>query len=130
MWAPERSGTSSHSNVWLSSCEPPGIRGQGSELAKAMNMRIGQQLGRYAGRKLTTRLTRSLPWIGGAIALVTVGKAIRRKGFVGGAMHTTLYFIPFVGGLKNMAELVRGRDFFPDKPAFAANADRRSAKQT
>jgi hypothetical protein len=35
---------------------------------------------------------------------------------VGGTLHTTLDFIPFVGGLKTLAELARGRDFFPDRP--------------
>jgi len=79
-------------------------------------MRLSQQLGRYAGRRLTRRLARSLPWLGGAVALLTIGHAIRKKGVLGGTLHTTLDFIPFVGGMKNVAELVRGRDFFPDKP--------------
>ena len=79
-------------------------------------MRIAQQLGRYAGRRMTRRLARTLPWLGGAVALVTIGSAIRRKGVVGGTLHTTLDFIPFVGGLKTFAELARGRDFFPDRP--------------
>jgi hypothetical protein len=65
---------------------------------------------------VTRRIARSLPWVGGAIALFTVGSAIRRKGLVGGTLHTALDFIPFVGGAKNMAEMVRGRDFFPDRP--------------
>jgi len=79
-------------------------------------MRLSQQLGRYAGRRLTRRLTRSLPWVGSVVVLFTIGHAIRRKGVVGGTLHTTLDFVPFVGGLKNVAELIRGRDFFPDKP--------------
>jgi hypothetical protein len=79
-------------------------------------MAVSQQLKRYAGRKLTRRLTRSIPWIGGAIALVTLGTAIRRKGFVGGTLHTALDAVPFVGGAKNLVEITRGRDFFPDRP--------------
>jgi hypothetical protein len=78
-------------------------------------MAMSKQLSRYAGRKLTRRLTRAVPWIGGAIALVTLGSAIRRKGFVGGTVHTALDFIPFVGGAKNLAEAARGRDFIPDR---------------
>jgi hypothetical protein len=78
-------------------------------------MRISQQLGRYASRRLTRRLTRTLPWVGSALALITIGGAIRRKGVLGGTLHTTLDFIPFVGGLKTLAEMARGRDFFPDK---------------
>ena len=69
----------------------------------------------YAGRKITKRLSRSLPWIGAAVALVTLGSAIRRKGFVRGLIHSGLDAIPFVGGAKNVAEAVRGRDFLPDR---------------
>jgi hypothetical protein len=69
----------------------------------------------YAGRKLARRLTRSIPYIGAVIALVTLGSAIRRKGVLGGALHSAFDAIPFVGGAKNVAEVVRGRDFFPDR---------------
>jgi hypothetical protein len=64
---------------------------------------------------MTRRLYRSVPWIGGVIALVTIGRAMRRKGFLGGAVDTVLDFIPFVGAAKNMAEVSRGRDFIPDR---------------
>jgi hypothetical protein len=64
---------------------------------------------------MTRRLYRSMPWIGSIIALVTIGRAIRRKGVFGGTVDTALDFVPFVGGAKNMAEVARGRDFFPDK---------------
>ena len=43
-------------------------------------------------------------------------RALRRKGVFRGTMDTALNFIPFVGGAKNVAEAVRGRDFFPDRP--------------
>jgi hypothetical protein len=69
----------------------------------------------YATRKLTRRLTRSIPYIGAAIAIVTIGSAIRRKGFVRGVIHSGLDAIPFVGGAKNIAEAARGRDFLPDR---------------
>jgi hypothetical protein len=74
-----------------------------------------QQLSNYAGRKIARRLGRSIPWIGAAIALLTIGSAIRRKGLLRGAIHSGLDAIPFVGGAKNLAEMARGRDFFPDK---------------
>lgn len=73
------------------------------------------QLRNYAGRKIARRLARSIPWIGAAIALVTLGSAIRRKGLFRGTLHSGLDAIPFVGGAKNLAELARGRDFLPDK---------------
>jgi hypothetical protein len=78
-------------------------------------MAIPGQIKRYAARRLTTRLYRSLPWLGSAAALLTLGGAIRRKGVLGGTLDTALNFIPFVGGAKNLAELHRGRDFIKDK---------------
>lgn len=74
------------------------------------------QLTQYASRRLTRRLSRSLPWVGGLLALATIGRAVRRKGFLGGTLDTALDFIPFVGGAKNLVEAGRGRDFIPDKP--------------
>jgi hypothetical protein len=79
-------------------------------------MAMTTQIRQYAGRKLTRRLLRSMPWIGSLVALATLGRAVRRKGFVGGTLDTALDFVPFVGGAKNLAEVGRGRDFFPDKP--------------
>jgi hypothetical protein len=78
-------------------------------------MGIRKQLSQYANRRLTRRLYRTMPWIGGVLALVTLGKAVRRKGLLGGTVDTALDFIPFVGGVKNLAEVGRGRDFIPDK---------------
>jgi hypothetical protein len=57
--------------------------------------------------------------IGGIVALVTLGSAIRRKGFLGGSLDTALDMIPFVGGAKNLAEIGRGRDFIRDKQRLA-----------
>lgn len=62
-------------------------------------------------------MSRSMPWIGAAIALLTLGGAIKRKGFFRGITHSALDAIPFVGGAKNLAEMARGRDFIADKAA-------------
>ena len=78
-------------------------------------MGIGTQLRQYGQRRMTRRLYRSAPWIGGLLALATLGSAIRRKGMFGGALDTALDFVPFVGGAKNVAEVSRGRDFIPDR---------------
>jgi len=79
-------------------------------------MAIGTQVRQYASRRLTRKLTRTIPWLGGLIALATLGAAIRRKGWLGGSADTALDMIPFVGGAKNLAEAVRGRDFIRDRP--------------
>jgi len=80
---------------------------------------VTRQLRQYAGRKMARRLTRAVPWLGGAVALLTVGAAIRRKGLLGGSVDTALDMIPFVGGAKNLVEVGRGRDFIRDKARLA-----------
>jgi putative toxin of predicted polymorphic toxin system len=102
---------------------------EGTRLAEESFMsenrqRVAKHLKQYAGRKLTRRLYRSVPWIGGVVALVTIGAAIRKKGFLGGTVDTALDMIPFVGGAKNLVEAGRGRDFIRDKPRLAAAAPR------
>ena len=83
-------------------------------------MAIQQQALKYGQRRLLQRASRSLPWIGAAIALITLGSAIRRKGFIGGTVDSALNALPFVGGMKNAAEVVRGRDFIRDRERAVA----------
>ncbi len=78
-------------------------------------MTMRRQVVQYGQRRLTRKLSRSVPWIGGLLALATLGAAMRRKGFFKGALDTALDFTPFVGGVKNVAEVARGRDFIRDK---------------
>ena len=78
-------------------------------------MTIQQQALRYGQRRTTGRLGRALPWIGTAIALAAFASQVRRKGLVRGAADTALNAMPVVGALKSLAEMARGRDFFPDK---------------
>ena len=66
-------------------------------------------------RRATLKLTRAIRWLGAAIALLTLGGAIRRKGWFGGSLDTALDFTPLVGTLKNVAEVGRGRDFIQDR---------------
>jgi hypothetical protein len=60
-----------------------------------------------------------LPWVGYAVAVATVWGAMRRKGVIRGALDTGLNATPFVGPLKDVAERMRGREFFPDRVATA-----------
>jgi hypothetical protein len=64
---------------------------------------------------MARRLLRAAPWVGSLVALATLGAAIRRKGALRGTADTVLDFIPFVGGVKNAAEVVRGRDLLRDR---------------
>jgi len=85
------------------------------DLLMAHDVNVTKQLRWYAGRRVTRHLVRAVPWIGGIIAFATLRSAIRRKGFVGGSLHTALDMIPYVGSVKNLAEAGRGRDFIRDK---------------
>jgi hypothetical protein len=85
-------------------------------------MRIGQKLTRWGGARLSRRLRRSIPILGTAIAAATIFSTVRRKGVVSGTLDTGLNAMPFVGALKNGVEILRGRDFFPDRYTATANA--------
>lgn len=78
-------------------------------------MTVTRQAVQYAQRRITRKLLRAVPFLGAVVALVTLGSAIRRKGLVGGTVDTALDFIPGVSGVKNAAEIVRGRDLIADR---------------
>lgn len=78
-------------------------------------MSITSQAVQYGQRRIARKMLRSVPWLGGIVAIATLGVAIRRKGLFGGVIDTALDFIPFVGGMKNAAEIVRGSDLISDK---------------
>jgi hypothetical protein len=79
------------------------------------DMSITGQIVQYGQRRVARKMLRAMPWLGGLVALATLGAAMRRKGAVRGTVDTALDFIPFVGGVKNAAEIVRGRDFIRDR---------------
>ena len=78
-------------------------------------MAVQQQALRYGQQRVMRRLSRSVPWIGAAVALLTLASTIRRKGMLGGTVDCALNAIPFVGAVKNTCEVVRGRDFIRDR---------------
>jgi hypothetical protein len=78
-------------------------------------MNIRDKLVRYGGVKLSQRLKKSLPIVGTVIAVATIAATIRRKGVISGTLDTGLNAVPLVGAVKNAAEILRGRDFFPDR---------------
>jgi hypothetical protein len=77
--------------------------------------RMTSKLARWGSARLSRRVARSLPWVGAAIAIATVASTMRRKGVISGALDTGLNAVPFVGAAKNVVEVARGRDFFPDR---------------
>jgi hypothetical protein len=80
-------------------------------------MGMGRELVSYGSGRLTRKAAKSVPWFGAAIALLTIVGTMRRKGVVRGGVDTALTALPWVGAAKNVAEVMRGRDFIPDRPA-------------
>ena len=79
---------------------------------------------RWGGARLSRRLSKSIPILGGVIALVTIGAAIRRKGWLGGALDTALNAVPVLGAAKLTMETVRGRDLIGDRRRAVAASGR------
>lgn len=80
-----------------------------------VRMGMTRQAIQYGQRRITRKLLRSVPLLGGLVAMATVARSVRRKGFVGGTVDTALDLIPFVSGAKNIVEIARGRDFIADR---------------
>jgi hypothetical protein len=78
-------------------------------------MTMSNHLARWGAARLSRRLSRSLPILGAAIAAATVVATMRRKGVISGALDTGLNALPGIGAAKNVIEVARGRDFFPDR---------------
>lgn len=78
-------------------------------------MTLTNRVARWGGARISRRMARSIPWVGAAIALATAASTVRRKGVISGTLDTGLNAIPLVGAAKNIIELARGRDFFPDR---------------
>jgi hypothetical protein len=76
-----------------------------------------EKMARWGGARFSRRIARSIPFVGALVALATIGSTMRRKGAFGGLADTGLNAIPYVGALKNVIEVVRREDFFPDLPA-------------
>ena len=70
---------------------------------------------RYGKRRAVKKLVRAVPWLGAAVAVLTVGQAMKRKGVFAGTLDSALDAIPFIGGAKSVCEAVRGRDFIPER---------------
>ena len=69
---------------------------------------------------LMTKLTRMVPWVGVVFALAVLASTVRRKGVLRGALDAALDVTPVLGGVKMIAEKIRGRDFIPDRRPFRA----------
>lgn len=78
-------------------------------------MALTDRLVRWGGARLSRRMTRAMPVLGVVVAAATLGATMRRKGFFGGTLDTAFNAVPFLGAAKNVVEIARGRDFFPDR---------------
>lgn len=78
-----------------------------------------KRAGRWAAVKIARRVGKSIPFVGGLVAVGLLAHSVRRKGLVGGVVDTTLDAIPFVGLVKNGIELFTD-DWIPDRPPQTA----------
>jgi hypothetical protein len=78
-------------------------------------MSMSARVMHWGGARLSRRMSRSLPFVGAAIAILTAASTIRRKGVISGSLDTGLNAIPLIGAAKNVLEMARGKDFFPDR---------------
>lgn len=69
---------------------------------------------RAGGWRLAKRLIKPVPIVGSALAIGLVGYEIKKKGLLGGAVHTGLDVLPVVGTAKGLIELFTG-DLIRDK---------------
>ena len=79
-------------------------------------MTITDRVTRWGALRMSRRLRRSVPVIGTLLAIAAVATTMRRKGVISGVLDTGLNALPGIGAAKNVIELARGRDFFPDRP--------------
>lgn len=76
---------------------------------------VKRTIAHAAGWQIATRVAKMVPLGGTAVAIVLVGNDIKNKGFAKGVLNSGLDAIPLVGLVKNGVEIVRGKDFLPDK---------------
>ncbi|MBA3440882.1 MAG: hypothetical protein H0T92_13535 [Pyrinomonadaceae bacterium] len=69
---------------------------------------------RAGGWRLAKRLIKPIPIVGSALAIGLVGYEVKKKGLLGGAVHTGLDVLPVVGTAKGLIELFTG-DLIRDK---------------
>src|SRR4051812_41590001 len=84
---------------------PPAGTGKGTFFAALDAMTMTERAARWGGARLSRRLSRSLPWVGGLIAVATVASTMRRKGVISGVLDTGLNAVPVLGAAKNVLEV-------------------------
>jgi hypothetical protein len=76
---------------------------------------LKRKVAHAAGWQVAKRMAKMVPFGGTAVAVVLVGTDVKNKGLFKGVVNSGLDAIPIVGLLKNGIEIVRGKDFIPDK---------------
>jgi hypothetical protein len=76
---------------------------------------LKRKIAHAAGWQVAKRGAKMLPFGGTVVAVALVGTDIKNKGLVKGVINSGIDAIPVVGLVKNGIEIVRGKDFLPDK---------------
>ena len=76
---------------------------------------LKRKIAHAAGWQVAKRGAKMLPFGGTVVAVALDGTDIKNKGLVKGVINSGIDAIPVVGLVKNGIEIVRGKDFLPDK---------------
>ena len=76
---------------------------------------LKRHIAHAAGWQVAKRVAKMVPFGGTAVAIVLVGTDVKNKGLFKGVINSGIDAIPVVGLVKNGIEIVRGKDFLPDK---------------
>lgn len=85
---------------------------------------IARRVAVAGGWRLAKRLSKSIPFVGTAMAIGLAGHSVRRKGFAKGALDVSLDLIPIVGTAKTVLEIFTG-DLIPDNPKSEKKYDKK-----
>lgn len=76
---------------------------------------LKRHIAHAAGWQVAKRVAKMVPFGGTAVAIVLVGSDVKNKGLFKGVLNSGIDAIPVVGLVKNGVEIIRGKDFLPDK---------------
>lgn len=76
---------------------------------------LKRHIAHATGWQIAKRAAKMVPFGGTAVAIVLVGSDVKNKGLFKGVINSGIDAIPVVGLVKNGIEIVRGKDFLPDK---------------
>jgi hypothetical protein len=85
------------------------------EVINEAREKAAKELAEKVAQKVAKKLGKAAPVAGAAIVLFVWAEEAEAKGPVAATANAILDAIPYLGGLKTLAELANGRDLIPDR---------------